>query len=35
MLPEGLSEVDRIKLLLTKDGEEQKAYFFNNIENIF
>jgi hypothetical protein len=35
MLPEDLTEVERVKLLLGKKSDEQKAYFFTNVENIF
>lgn len=35
MVPENISEVERIKLLLLKSNEDQQSYFFSNIENIF
>ena len=34
MVPEDLTEIERIKVLLTKDAQDQKTYFFNNIEDI-
>jgi hypothetical protein len=34
-IPEDLGELDRIKLLLSKENEDQQSYFFTNIENIF
>ena len=35
MIEDDLTEIERIKLLLTKKNQDQKAYFFINIENIF
>jgi len=35
MLEEDLPEIERVKILLTKDNNDQLSYFFNNIENIF
>jgi len=35
MVAEDLSETERIKVLLGKKSEDQQAYFFTNIENIF
>jgi len=35
MIAEDLSEIERIKVLLKKETQDQKSYLFNNIENIF
>lgn len=35
MVPEDLTEIERIKVLLGKEAQDQKTYLFNNIENIF
>lgn len=35
MVQEDLSEVERVKILLKKDNNDQLSYFFNNIESIF
>lgn len=34
-LPEDLSEIERLKILLKKDNNDQLSYFFNNIEQVF
>ena len=35
IIQEDLTELERIKILLSKKNYDQKAYFFINIENIF
>lgn len=34
MVPEDLTEIERVKVLLTKEDEDQRTYFFNNIEDV-